>query len=49
MEGTSFLPSTMRAFGLIARNLARVAMVTVVGSVAVAIGIYFSIYYLVLF
>eukprot|EP00604_Paraphysomonas_vestita_P003334 CAMPEP_0174817944 /NCGR_PEP_ID=MMETSP1107-20130205/503_1 /TAXON_ID=36770 /ORGANISM="Paraphysomonas vestita, Strain GFlagA" /LENGTH=136 /DNA_ID=CAMNT_0016029111 /DNA_START=1446 /DNA_END=1856 /DNA_ORIENTATION=- len=28
----------MRAFGLIARNVARVAMVTVVGSVAVAIG-----------
>ena len=39
MQGTSFIPSTMRAFGLIARNLARVAMVTVVGSVAVAIGI----------
>lgn len=39
MEGTAFLPSAMRAFGLIARNIARVAMVTVVGSVAVAIGL----------
>lgn len=39
MEGTSFFPSAMRAFGLIARNIARVAMVTVVGSVAVAIGL----------
>ena len=39
MEGTAFFPSAMRAFGLIARNIARVAMVTVVGSVAVAIGL----------
>jgi hypothetical protein len=38
MEGTSFFPSAMRAFGLIARNIARVAMVSVVGSVAVVIG-----------
>jgi hypothetical protein len=38
MDGKAFLPSAMRAFGLITRNLGRVAVVSMVGNIVVTVG-----------
>eukprot|EP00602_Paraphysomonas_sp_CaronLab_P008850 CAMPEP_0185018998 /NCGR_PEP_ID=MMETSP1103-20130426/1632_1 /TAXON_ID=36769 /ORGANISM="Paraphysomonas bandaiensis, Strain Caron Lab Isolate" /LENGTH=580 /DNA_ID=CAMNT_0027549065 /DNA_START=258 /DNA_END=2000 /DNA_ORIENTATION=+ len=38
MEGKGFLPSAVRAFGLIMRNIARVSVVTLIGNLTVVIG-----------
>ena len=37
-EGKGFLPSAMRSFGLMARNMGRVATVTVVSNMTIAVG-----------